>query len=358
MTRYYVGIGGNDANAGTTWALRRLTITSGLTLLAVAGDELVVGAGTYRETVTLGAGGAAGVPKLLTGDYLGRLTDGVGGIVRITGSDNDQTATRANCITATTQSYWTIDGFLCEFTTSHVVNLITSCVGITIYRCVLATITPGGVFPIQITGAGQSGIQVLNSVVIVGPSGRGIYINNGAPVANAAMLIAGCLFLGSNASTCIYDTNVGGVTVNGNTFYSGAYGFYNNSAIVGAAISVTNNIFSRCSYGVNTAGALGDIVEDYNTFSGCTTDRTNVAVGAHSVTYPPFYDSRVYLEAMYGGRLTTPYDIASYSQLIGLASGAPATDMRGTGTVGAAREMGALEYDPSLIYRRVFGRNE
>lgn len=46
---------------------------------------------------------------------------------------------------------------------------------------------------------------------------------------------------------------------------------------------------------------------------------------------------------------TTPFDLASYSQLVNLPGiNPPATDMRGTGTVGAQREWGPLECDPGL----------
>lgn len=45
MATYYVGIGGNDGNAGTSWALRKLTIAAGESLCTSAGDVLYVGAG-------------------------------------------------------------------------------------------------------------------------------------------------------------------------------------------------------------------------------------------------------------------------------------------------------------------------
>ncbi len=75
----------------------------------------------------------------------------------------------------------------------------------------------------------------------------------------------------------------------------------------------------------------------------------NVDVGAHSVTYPPLFDSRWFFEMVNGGSMITPFDLASYSQLINVAGTSPTTaDMRGTTVQGTQREWGALEYDSTL----------
>src|SRR3990167_11457332 len=100
MTTRYVGAGGSDANSGLTWALRKLTLNGVEDTPVVAGDLVYVGPGTYSELLTVDVSGTAGNPIEYRGDYLGQNTDGVGGVVRVTGSDNDQTATRANCIAA------------------------------------------------------------------------------------------------------------------------------------------------------------------------------------------------------------------------------------------------------------------
>src|SRR3972149_365873 len=113
MTLRYVGPGGSDANSGLTWALRKLTLNGVEDTPVVAGDTIYVGPGTYRETLTVDVSGTAGNPITYIGDYSGANTDGIGGVVRITGSDNDQSATRAQCITAaTTKDYRTFQGFI------------------------------------------------------------------------------------------------------------------------------------------------------------------------------------------------------------------------------------------------------
>ena len=78
MTTRYVGPGGNDANSGLTWALRKLTLNGVEDTPVVAGDEIVVGPGVYRETLTVDVSGAAGSPITYTADVTGQRTDGVG----------------------------------------------------------------------------------------------------------------------------------------------------------------------------------------------------------------------------------------------------------------------------------------
>ena len=47
--------------------------------------------------------------------------------------------------------------------------------------------------------------------------------------------------------------------------------------------------------------------------------------------------------------MLTPFDLASYSQLVNVAGTSPTTtDLRGTSVIGAQREWGALEYDSTL----------
>ena len=60
MPTYFVGSGGNDGNSGLTWALRKLTLNGAEDVPVIAGDTVIVGAGVYREllTVDVDGGGA------------------------------------------------------------------------------------------------------------------------------------------------------------------------------------------------------------------------------------------------------------------------------------------------------------
>ena len=112
MTDRYVGIGGSDGNSGLTWALRKLTLTGAEDTPVVAGDTIYVGPGVYRETLTCDVDGSSGNPITYIGDIIGVNTDGIGGEVVITGSDDDQTHTRSTCISIpSSRIYRTFTGF-------------------------------------------------------------------------------------------------------------------------------------------------------------------------------------------------------------------------------------------------------
>ena len=111
---------------------------------------------------------------------------------------------------------------------------------------------------------------------------------------------------------------------------------------------VNNCVFYGCGSAL-IAAVLGDIVENYNCYSSVATSRTRVNTGAQSNSYFALFDTRTLFEMLSGGKLLTPFDLASYSALVNLAGTNPtSTDMRGTAKIGAEREWGALEYDPDL----------
>ena len=60
MTTYYVGSGGSDANAGTSWALRKLTLNGAEDIPVAAGDVVYVGPGVYRLSRRLFGGHVPG----------------------------------------------------------------------------------------------------------------------------------------------------------------------------------------------------------------------------------------------------------------------------------------------------------
>ncbi len=123
MTTRYVGVGGNDSNSGLTWALRKLTLNGVEDTPVEAGDTVYVGPGTYRETLTCDVSGSSGSPITYIGDYTGANTDGVGGVVRITGSDNDQSGTRASGITSASKTYRTFSGFTIDTVTASGISM-------------------------------------------------------------------------------------------------------------------------------------------------------------------------------------------------------------------------------------------
>lgn len=357
MTTRYVGSGGSNANSGLTWALRKLTLNGAEDTPVVAGDVVYVGPGTYRELLTIDVSGSAGNPITYIGDYLGTNTDGVGGVVRVTGSDNDQTATRANCITGVSKNYRTFTGFAFDTCTANLVSLATACGNWVIEKCIfqpLATTSNG----VNIGGTGTTN-TVQNCDFFVASGAAGVAVTHSVVVDNAAHTIQNCKFFGGTNGVIF--TRVGGCTVRNCDFISRQNVAIQVSAAVtvGQTETVNNCIFYAANQGC-TGTVLGEITEDFNTFAGLGTARVNTAVGANSVTYPLLFDTRWFFQLVFAGagpnsplQVVTPFDLASYSQLVNLAGTSPTTtDMRGTAVQGAQREWGALEHDTTL---KIFG---
>src|SRR3990167_3168405 len=236
MTTRYVGPGGSDANSGLTWALRKLTLNGVEDTPVVAGDTVYVGPGTYRETLTVDVSGTAGNPITYIGDYSGANTDGVGGVVRITGSNNDQTATRANCITATSKNYKTFQGVQFDMTSNIALNLI-SPQNWVVQNCSFSE--PVAVAYIQISGASQSACTIQDSYF--GPfNGRAIDITHTVTVDNTGHVIQNCVtngMVGRHIST----ERVGGITIKNCTLISGTVGIRVAVALTGGQTVTVNN---------------------------------------------------------------------------------------------------------------------
>lgn len=346
MTTYYVGSGGNDSNAGTSWAQRKLTLNGVEDIPVAAGDTVYVAPGVYRETLTVDVSGIAGSVISYIGDYDGSHTDGVGGVVRITGSDNDQTATRANCITATTKDYRTFRGFVCDGTSSHLMSF-SGCAHIVVDQ-MHTVVWAANTVAVGISGAAQLDVTVSNVFAVGGYGLACVSLVHSAFVSDAGHVISNCILMSSQNGTVITVSRVGGITIKNCLMMQGAYGVGVTVPDAGQTIVVNNCIFMGFLYALN-ANVLGYIIEDYNTFSTCANLRQNVDIGAHSIAYPPLFDSRWFFELVNGGSMVSPFDLASYSQLINVAGTSPTTtDMRGTAKIGAERELGALEYDPTL----------
>ena len=245
MTIRYVGIGGNDANDGLSWANRKQTLNGVEDTPVQAGDTVYVGAGTYRETLTCDVSGSSGSPITYIGDYDGSHTDGVGGVVRISGSDDDKTAARTECIYSNNKSYRNF--YNMEISSSSVKGIY--------FLSTSNSIIDGCVFA-------NSFATLHNAIAIYNPlnttirncifsniRNRSIDIGNGSLLHNANTLIENCLFIYSKENT-IMSQYCGGITVNNCTFlYSnvGVATYY--SFTPDTKISVNNSIFNAENIG-------------------------------------------------------------------------------------------------------------
>lgn len=343
MATYYVGIGGNDASAGTSWGARKLTLNGAEDIPVSAGDTVYVGPGTYRESLTVDVSGSAGNIITYIGDYTGANTSGAKGVVRITGSADDIALTRASCITGSSKNYRTFTGFVLDLTSANTIDLAT-CTYWTISEC-------------HISGTGAITCNpactnvTINTSFITGANNGIVF---GATTGdNRAHVVENCFIIGGNNNVNGHGINitaVGGITVRNCTIngWSSA-AIISSSLSVGQVTTVNNCIIYGCRYALYSDSTT-KFSENYNALFKNITDRTNVTAGANSVSRPPLYDTRWFFEAVNGGTMVTPWDLASYSTLVEYNSGtgAPSTDLRGASTVGTYREWGALEYDSTL----------
>lgn len=359
MTTRYVGPGGSDANNGLSWANRKLTLNGVEDSPVAAGDVVYVGPGVYREMLTLDVSGSAGNPITYIGDYDGSHTDGVGGVVRITGSDDDQTVTRASGVTGSSKNYRTFQGFHFDMVTtgSHYNPAGSNQV---IEDCYFGISNNNAA--ISITSG--TALTVRRCCFINGGSGSryGVSFNNGTAVNNAGHVVENCLFVA--VARGVDTARVGGITIRNSLFYSvQSTGVRVSGALTaGQTVTVNNCIFVGCNVAL-MATTTAEFVENYNALFANTTDRTSVSTGANSNTLPWLPDSRWFFEMVGGGAMVTPFDMAGYSALVNVAgTSPPSADMRGTTVQGAQREWGALEFDSTLdievgsgagIYRRV-----
>ena len=285
MADIFVGTSSAGAANGTSWANRYGTLNAAEDKPVVAGDRVIVGPGVYRELLTVDVSGSSGNAIEYLADVTGRLTDGVGGVVRITGSDNDLVASRANCITATSKDYRTFTGFAFDVTTSHLISMITACSNWIIQDCYFAGLT-AGVNGINMAGTGTS--NTIRRSKFVGSKNMGIAITHSATVSNSAHLIENCQFIACVASS-VRITRVGGITIKGCAFFGGAVPIRVDTALAaGQTTTVNNNIIAWATtngvQAVTVPATNEEITENYNAFYGNIAARSNVSTGANSLT--------------------------------------------------------------------------
>ena len=343
MTTYYVGPGGNDANDGLSWSARKLTLNGAEDVPVAAGDTVYVAPGVYRELLTVDVSGEAGAIITYIGDVTGEHTDGVGGIVRITGSDNDLAAARNNCILISSKNYRTFRGFTMD-TVAQYPFVMASCTYIIVEFCSIY----GNLKGITSTGAGQSNITIRNCM-LMGSSSYAIELSHSADTSNCAELVENCLIVATIKG--IFTTNLGGVTIKNNTFVGCNIGVEQYSApAAGQTIVIYNNIFYCCTNRAIEVSTAGFTSEDYNTFYTCANAiGADCASGGHSLTAPPLFEAPMLSDGVIYP--WNPFALSKWSTIKGIAgTGEPADDMFGVTrtTVAAKKSWGAVQYAPGI----------
>lgn len=296
MTTYYVGSGGNDSNDGLSWANRKLTLNGAEDIPVAAGDTVYVGPGVYREALTVDVSGSSGSPITYIGDYSGDNTDGVGGVVRITGSDNDQTATRSNCINANSKNYRTFEGFILDMCSSNLA-IFDSCTNLILRKAHFYATGPGAA--VRVTGT-SSAVTIEQFYIGGFQYGQGgLWFSHSSTVDDTGHVIQNGIILGSGFG--VYIQRIGGITVKNCLFHSNRQCVTTATAALtgGQTTTVNNNIFAFTTGVSLVAVTLGEITENYNTlYALSSAARTNVGTGANSNTYPALPDARWFFEAV------------------------------------------------------------
>lgn len=350
MTTYYVGAGGNNANAGTSWAARLLTLNGAEDKPVAAGDTVYVGPGVYRELLTVDVSGTNGNPITYIGDVTGEHTDGVGGIVRVTGSDNDTTVARASCVAATTKDYRTFRGFLFDTSGNNgQVMLDTSCTNVIFEDCAFQGVGAAPDSLMYIRGASQASCTIRRCVFVAFAASH-IVITHTATVDNTGHVIDDCLFLGPALPNgrAIQITRVGGVTVRHSTIIGAITAIGVTVALSAGQTTTVNNCIIAGNGTALSATATGEITENYNALWCNNTARSNTNTGANSNAYPPLFQPP---QMLAGFKLPwNAFALSQWSALRAIAgTSMSADDLYGMTrpATDSKKSWGAIQYQPA-----------
>jgi len=342
MTIYYVGSGGSNANNGTSWATRKLTLNGAEDIPVAAGDSVYVAPGVYRELLTVDVSGTAGNPITYIGDVTGEHTDGIGGIVRITGSTDDIALTRQYCITASGKNYRAWTGLYFDLVSSAEIDCGGSCSFWTVDSCTFGD--RGSASAIGSNTAGSD--WTIRNCVFFGANSSStvVSIQSSSTRNDQNILIENCLF--SVGGNYVIVSRVGGVIIRNCTFLGGSRHIQvSNALTVGQTVTVNNCILSGAVYRSLESTTSGELAENYNTFWANAADRTTTGTGANSVARPPLRMPPVLLAG-----IAYPWHavaLSEWSQVRAIAgTGMAAGDMYGMTrpTTDSKKSWGAVQY--------------
>lgn len=208
------------------------------------------------------------------GDQSGVLTDGIGGMVRITGSDNDVATTRTNCIVCS-NSQRTFRGLQLDGSVSSLVS--NTGANVVVEGCTFSDTGSDGV---NISGAGASGVTVRRCASMH-VAGNAVTYTHSSTVNDAAGLVENCLFQSSGGGVGVNSTRIGGVLARNITATGLTAGVkVTTSPASGQAMTINNCLLVGDLTGA-LATATTDTVPDYIGYFSNNTSRSNVSTGAH-----------------------------------------------------------------------------
>lgn len=302
--RYVDGSAGNNSWDGL--AKDFVSGTNGPKLSLNGGEDSTVAAGdlvhvrtvaangvpiVYRELLTCDVSGTSGNVIEYRADVAGIIWP-VGGVCRITGSDNDTTGTRAHCVTGNAKNYRTFTGFTFDLTTDAQINVIGASTNWTVQDCYF----PGssGAFASLLFNGAQTG-HIVRRCDFIGARTATIWFFHSATVSDAAHLVENCLMVAGRV-TGVLSSRVGGIAVKHCTIINCNNAVHVNTALAGGQTVTVNNCVLAWNSVALTGTVTGEITENYNSLHSNATDRSNTATGANSNSYPLLLNAQLLLD--------------------------------------------------------------
>jgi hypothetical protein len=217
-------------------------------------------------------------PITYIGDVTGESTDGIGGAVRVTGSDDDKDIARASCITVYSRDYRVFRGFTIDMATSYGIDIDSSDY-FTIEDSSLSLCTLAAIFADNTALYGT----VRRCIIMGDATNKGVSIDPGSDTWGGGWVIENSIVIGG--ADGIYILDFAGCTVKNCTLVlAQEYCLYTASYPLGGQTIARNNLVVFGRYGIR------ECLDDYNCVYGCAVLRQNCTAGANSVDKPPWFN--------------------------------------------------------------------
>jgi len=302
---YYVRKTGSDAAAGTSAGAAWLTIDKAANTVA-AGDTVYIGAGTYRELVTMDTSGSAGNIISFIADVGGSQTGDTGLVIISAHSSNVAVPARDYCLQFQDKDFisWQRVIFYGGNKECVVGNTVSNLAyeGVTFETCVfVSTALPNQSYNAVTfnlnTGATPATTGLTFKKCKFVNSGLLLQFDHDATAArNFKSVVENCRFTGTMKSS--YNDCLVIQRITNNTFKSGGFSVNNcyfTQASFGVQVfepdsttypvAIRNCTFNMCATGIERwFGTADAVTSDYNRFSACNTARSGVTAGGNDVT--------------------------------------------------------------------------
>lgn len=366
MATYYIRKTGSDSNNGTSPATAWLTFGKALGASGISsGDTVYVGAGIYREVVTVSMTSATQDTKII-GDVDGSQTGDAGDVLLTAYLNGDKSAPSAsNLLSLNAKAFLRFQKISFLAGTGACLSTLNSCNNLSFQDCTFNATTGANAVSILGLPFGLYEALLFDRCIFFSYANAAINITpaNAASGSdyNIGVTIQNCLFIGRGIGVQVAAGS--GAIKPGSGIIKNCTFFANSTAVNLTGnysqlqpLELYNSVFLGCQNGVS-AGSVLQIREDWNTFQLTITARTNTNAGANSVagnnTAALYEAGQSYLF----GRLDRPaFSPLSYSPTLGFGN-VPGTTVaydftnrpRPSGGTAANYSPGAFEFHDNAI---------